>query len=242
MDIIRHLIQVKKMEWNKINVETQNILFQDNSPLYLNIDNNTKLEITVNENVSTKLVIVGTSDYSLNIKLNKRSSLIGNSLNKDNNVNVLVNLCEESNINYNHSTLANNDSNNTFTINHLGNSSVSDLNNSGINRNDKKLFFNIDGVIPKDLKEIVCNQSSKIINFNNGNSKIIPNLIIDSNDIIANHAAYIGELGEEELFYMQSRGINKEDIKKLVYKATLLGKMPLEEEKEEFNKIINEWW
>ena len=230
------------MEWNKINVETQNILFQDNSPLYINIDNNAKLEVTVNENISSKLVIIGTSDYSVNIKLNKGSSLIVNSLNKDNSVNVLVNLCEEASINYNHSTLANSDSINTFTINHLGNLSISDLNNSGINRNDNKLFFNIDGVIPKDLKEIVCNQSSKIINFNSGNSKIIPNLIIDSNDIVANHSAYIGKIDDEEKFYMASRGLSDIDIKKLIYKSVLLGKMELLEEEEEFNKIINEWW
>ena len=75
-----------------------------------------------------------------------------------------------------------------------------------------------------------------------GNSKIIPNLIIDSNDIIANHAAYIGEINEEEKFYMQSRGIKEMDIKKIIYVATLLGKMDLADEKEEFNKRIDEWW
>ncbi len=41
---------------------------------------------------------------------------------------------------------------------------------------------------------------------------------------------------------MKSRGISDIDIKKLVYKAVLLGKMELSEEKEEFNKRINEWW
>jgi Fe-S cluster assembly scaffold protein SufB len=107
---------------------------------------------------------------------------------------------------------------------------------------NNKLFFNINGIVPKNLHNITCNQSSKIINFKDGNSKIIPNLIIDSNDIIANHSAYIGEISEEELFYMKSRGINDIDIKKLVYKAVLLGKMDLGEEKEEFNKRINEWW
>jgi hypothetical protein len=41
---------------------------------------------------------------------------------------------------------------------------------------------------------------------------------------------------------MKSRGISSKEIQKLIYKATLLGKMELQEEKEEFNKIINEWW
>ena len=230
------------MEKNKINVDSFKTTLTDNNSLFLEIDSNTKLDITVMEGVNSKLIIVGNSNYDISVKLERESSLTVNSLNKDNSVNVVVTLLENSNINYNHSTLSNIDSINNFRINHESNSSVSNINNNGINRNDNKLFFNIDGVIPKNLKEIVCNQNSKIINFNNGNSKIIPNLIIDSNDIIANHAAYIGEIGEEELFYMQSRGINIEDIKRLVYKGVLLGKMDLDEEEEEFNKIINEWW
>ena len=104
------------------------------------------------------------------------------------------------------------------------------------------MFFTINGCVPKKLTNIICNQKSKIINYNLGNSKIIPNLIIDSNDIIANHSAYIGEIGEEEKFYMESRGINSNDIKKAIYKATMLGTMKLDEEESEFNKRINEWW
>ena len=218
------------------------IIIDNNNPLSLEIESNTKLDVLVKENVSSKLIIISDSDYELNIKLENNSNLIVNSLNKDNSVNTNISLLENSNITYNHSVLANKDSINNIKVTHLNSSSNSIVNNNGINRNNNKLFFTIDGVIPKDLKNIICNQSSKIINFNKGNSKIIPNLIIDSNDIIANHAAYIGEIGEEELFYMQSRGISKEDIKKLVYKAILLGKMDMDKEKEVFNKKVIEWW
>lgn len=230
------------MHWNKINVDNEKISLTDNNPLYLVINSYTKLEIIVNENINSKIIVLANNNYDANITLKNNSSLIVNSLNKDNSVNVKVSLNEKASITYNHSVLGNSDSINNFSINHLANSSISNLYNNGINNNDNKLFFNIDGVIPKKLKEIVCNQTSKIINFKNGDSKIIPNLIIDSNDIVANHSAYIGEILEEELFYMKSRGISDEDIKKLIYKAVLLGKMELDEEAEEFNKIINEWW
>ncbi len=229
------------MEKRKITTNSF-ITSMDNKPLFLDIDSKTKLEITVNENISSKLIIVGNCDYDINIKLLKGSSLLVNSINKDNSVNVNVLLNENSVITYNHSILATTDSINSFNINHLSSFSSSIINNNGINNNDNKLFFTINGIIPKNLKDIICNQSSKIMNFKNGNSKIIPNLIIDSNDIVANHSAYIGEINEEELFYMKSRGISSKEIQKLIYKATLLGKMELQEEKEEFNKIINEWW
>ncbi len=230
------------MKWNKIDGDNYKISLNDNDPLYLEINNNTKLDIEVDKDISSKIVIIGNKDYDVNIKLLDNAKLLVNSLNKDNSVNVNISLLEKANITYNHSVLGNKDSVNNFSVKHLSNSSISNLNNNGINREDNKLFFNINGIIPKELKDIVCNQSSKIINFKKGNSKIIPNLIIDSHDIIANHAAYIGEINEEELFYMKSRGLNKEEIKKLIYKAVLLGKMDLDKEKEEFNKRINEWW
>lgn len=230
------------MDVKRINTNSYKTIIKDNNPLFLEIDSITKLDIIVNENVSSRLVIIGNSDYDINIILLNNATLVINSINKNNSVNATVSLNELANITYNHSIFSVNESINTFTINHLANSSVSILNNNGINNGNNKLFFTIDGIIPNKLHNITCNQSSKIINYKNGDSKIIPNLIISSNDIIANHAAYIGEINEEELFYMQSRGIDKENIKKLVYKGVLLGSMELKEEKEEFNKIINEWW
>ena len=227
------------MLWNKINVDKKIVL---TSPMYLEIDNSIKLDIKVNENTNTKLVIIGNNDYELNIDLENNASLIVNSLNKNNSVKVKINLLSKSSITYNHSVVSKLDSLNNFVVNHMENDSISNISNNGINSDNNKLFFTIDGVVNKKLKNITCNQSSKIINFKRGNSKIIPNLIIDSNDIIANHAAYIGEIAEEEKFYMKSRGINEEDIKKIVYKTTLLGKMELKDEEEEFNKRINEWW
>lgn len=227
------------MQWNKINVDKKILV---SNPMYLEIIGSVKLEINVKENINTKLVIIGNKNYDIKINIDNNSSLTVNSINKDNSVNVCINLNSKSSITYNHSVVSNINSINNFTINHLKNDSVSYLNNNGVNMNTNKLFITIDGVVNKSLKNIVCNQSSKIINIGMGDSKIIPNLIIDSNDIIANHAAYIGEIGEEEKFYLESRGIGILDIKKIVYKATMLGKMELLEEEEEFNKRINEWW
>ena len=227
------------MEWNKINVDKEIIL---SSPLYLEIVDNVKLNIKVKENIDTKLVIIGNKNYDINIDLDRNSSLLVNSLNKDNSINIKINLLSKSSVTYNNSVVSNSDSLNNISINHLENDSISNINNNGINLSNNKLFFTIDGIVNKELKNIICNQSSKIINFNLGESKIIPNLIIDSNDIIASHSAYIGEIGEEEKFYLKSRGISDKDIKRIIYRSTLLGKMELLEEEEEFNKRINEWW
>lgn len=233
------------MEKNKITVDNYQLSISSSRQIVLEIDCVTKLNIMVKENThDCKLTIIGNNNYDIDIILQKDSGLLVNSLNRDNSVNVNISLEKDSSISYFHSVLANKDSINSFNINHLDDSSISYVTNSGINRSDDKLFFTVNGVVPKNLHNIMCNQDSMIINFKDGNSKVIPNLIIESNDIMASHSSYIGEIDEGKMFYMKSRGIGKKDIEKLTYKSVILGRMYFEEEseKEEFNKIINEWW
>ena len=72
-------------------------------------------------------------------------------------------------------------------------------------------------------------ESSKIINLDNkSDSKIIPNLIIDNKDVVANHSAFIGEFSLNEINYLRSRGISLEDAYRLLLKANLLNGMELE--------------
>ena len=152
------------MEMNKITVDNYNLSVSSSNPITLEIECETKIDITVKENThDCKLTIIGNNNYDINIKLEKDSGLLVNSLNRDNSVNVNISLAENSSISYNHAVLANTDSINTFNVNHLGNLSNSYITNSGINRNDNKLFFTVNGIVPKGLKEVMCNQDSKII-------------------------------------------------------------------------------
>lgn len=226
---------------NKIDIE-QNKIFLNNDIYYLNIKDEKKINVEVTEGSKNKVIILGEATYEIVYSLHNNSELTVYSINKDNSVKITVNLEENSKVIYHHSITSNVDSNNLFTINHLANNSTSHVYNNGINRANNQLFFEINGIIPKKLVNIVCSQNSQIINYQDGNSKIIPNLIIDSNDIVASHAAYIGNIDKELKFYLASRGITEESIKKLIYKAVLLGKMELEKERDLFNKVINEWW
>ena len=226
---------------NKINIE-QDKIFLDNGIYFLEVSDDIELDIEIKENAKSKLIIVGNSSYKINYLLKNNSELIVHSLNKDNSVNVSITLLKKSKLTYHHSVINNLVSDNIFKIIHQENESISNIYNNGINQSKDKLFFQIDGIIPKGLTNIICSQSSKIINFNNGNSKIIPNLIIDSNDIVASHAAYIGNIDNDTKFYLESRGIKEENIKKLIYQSIMLGKMELMEEKDLFDKLINEWW
>lgn len=229
------------MNKNKIIIDSNDYIIEK-SGIYFLKPINDKYTITVNNNIECKLIITSqNSTYNINYLLNDNSKLVVNSLNYNSNTVINLDLMENTYLEYNNSVVAKSDSINSFIINHSSNNSTSILNNNGINFLNNKLHFVIDGVIKNNLVNINCNECSKIINFDNGNSKIIPNLIIDSNDIIANHSAYIGKVNDDVKFYLQSRGISEDNVKKLIYKGILLSKMEFSII-DEFTKLINEWW
>lgn len=218
------------------------ILIDNNKIYFLEIKESKKFTINVEKNIDAKLVIYCSCiDYDLEINLDNNSHLIVNSLNNNVSNNTVINLLDNSTVEYNYSIVCENDSLNKVIVNHLSKNSKSIICNNGINLSNNKLFFEIDGVIGKSINNCETSQYNKIINFKNGNSKIIPNLIIDNNDVVANHSAYIGSFSDDDIFYIKSRGINEFDMYKLLYRSLLLGKMNLSEEEELFNKLLKEW-
>ena len=74
--------------------------------------------------------------------------------------------------------------------------------------------------------------------MNDGKSTICPNLLIDNYDVDSNHGAYIGKFSEEKLFYLMSRGINREDATRLLLTSYLINSDSIDLNK--ISKFINE--
>ena len=114
--------------------------------------------------------------------------------------------------------------NNEFHIevNHLKDNTHSEVFNHGVNINNKKLTYYVDGNVPKTSSKCICNQENQIINMKDGKSTILPILRIDNYDVDSNHAAYIGEFSKEQLFYCMSRGISYKDAERLLLNGFLI--------------------
>lgn len=59
----------------------------------------------------------------------------------------------------------------------------------------------------------------------------IPMLLIDENDVKCGHAASVGQINEEQLFYLMSRGITEQDAKKMIvwgFVDPVLAKLPVD--------------
>lgn len=156
------------------------------------------------------------SDFVLNIFSYNSSLDIDLNLNKDG-------IC----LRYVYSTVNKDDNKYLININHNEKSQISKVINNGLNLDDKRLDFIVNAIVPKESINTETNQNNKIILMGNNNCKIEPNLIIDNDDIIANHSAYLGGFKKDVLFYLESRGLNYEDAIKLLSRSFIMGSMDI---------------
>ena len=114
--------------------------------------------------------------------------------------------------------------NNSFDINvtHKESNTHSEVYNHGVNVKTAKLDYHVNGIVPKTSSKCICNQDNQIINMDNGRSTILPILLIDNYDVDSNHGAYIGKFRDEEMFYLMSRGISREDSYRLLLNGFLI--------------------
>lgn len=117
----------------------------------------------------------------------------------------------------------------------------SNLVNSGVNILDGELIFNVSSFVPIDISGCYANQSNRIINLTDKKCQICPNMYIDCYDVIANHSAFIGTFKDDELFYLESRGIPRNEATKLLLKGFLTSDLE-EYQKEKCDEIFDKYW
>lgn len=92
----------------------------------------------------------------------------------------------------------------------------------GVVRDKATLTFNGIGHILKKAKGADAQQESRVLMLSDeARGDANPILLIDENDVIAGHAASIGQVDPEELYYLMSRGLTKEVAEQLVIRGFL---------------------
>ncbi len=115
------------------------------------------------------------------------------------------------------SMVSNNKKKIKIAVNHLKESSSSKLDNYGVVTSKGNLEFEIIGNIMKKCKKSNVLQNNKIILFDKESvGEIKPLLYIDENDVVATHAAAVGKVDDNHIFYLMSRGINEIEAKKTI--------------------------
>lgn len=145
---------------------------------------------------------------------------------------------ENSSIDFYYSTINESDNNLKVNVYHNAKNTESHVYNHGVNLENNNLHFDISGYVKKESIGSNCNQDNEIINIKSGKSTICPNLYIDCYDSNSNHSAYIGKFKDEEIFYLESRGLSKKKAYNLLMKSFLIPFITDSKEKDEYVKKI----
>ena len=124
---------------------------------------------------------------------------------------------------------------------HNAKNTVSDFINNGVNIENGELTFNVSSFVSKDNTGCTVEQNNRIINLTSNTCMIQPNMYIDCYDVDANHSAFVGAFKENEMFYLQSRGIPYEETLKLLINGFLVSNLP-DRKKDDLKDIINHYW
>ena len=222
------------------NSNLTNITIKEDTNIFYN---NAKSNITIEILKDCKVFeYIKDSNIETNYKIN--SSLYINRFAVNSSIKTIIDLNkEEIELNYYYSNINILDNKYEITINHNKKRTISNVINHGINLSNNKLSYIVNGKVSKDSSGVICNQDSKIILTNDNNCLIKPNLIIDNDDVIANHSSYIGYFKKDEIFYLMTRGINELDSEKLLVKSFLIGNMDISyEERKIILENINSHW
>ena len=126
-------------------------------------------------------------------------------------------------------------------IYHNHSNTIGKIDNYGVCKDNSKLIFSGISHILKGCHQSASHQNAKIVVFDNDCKAIAkPILKIDENDIEASHAAIVGKVSDDHIFYLTSRGLNVDEAKLLI---TLGYLKPIlkgfnEETAEEINTLI----
>ncbi|WEV54832.1 Fe-S cluster assembly protein SufD [Leuconostocaceae bacterium ESL0723] len=118
---------------------------------------------------------------------------------------------------------------NTELIN-TGRHTIAHIFQRGVILNSSSLIFNGIGRIIKGAKGSDGQQESRVLMLSRrGRGEANPLLLIDENDVTAGHAASVGQVDDEQLYYLMSRGLTQQVARKLVIRGfigEILAKIP----------------
>ncbi|ATP38339.1 Fe-S cluster assembly protein SufD (plasmid) [Ligilactobacillus salivarius] len=127
-------------------------------------------------------------------------------------------------------------------VTNIGKNTIGHILQHGVALDASELTFNGIGHVMKRSKGSDAQQESRILMLSpQARGDANPILLIDDNDVTAGHAASIGRVNPEQLYYLMSRGLQKRLAEKLVIRgflAPVLDEIPLKEIRNEFSELI----
>lgn len=165
------------------------------------------------------VIIPDKETLNLDITLNDNSRLdlyvYSKYKSKDNKV--TINQSNNTTLNYYEAFTTKNNTKIEFKNIITGNNNTSNIKLRCI-ANLKNVTINVLAIASKDTQNNNVVEDIKGIN-NGGKITIMPDMEINTHDIVANHFVTIGNISNQDLFYLESRGISEKNAREIILKG-----------------------
>lgn len=107
-------------------------------------------------------------------------------------------------------------------VTNYGKHSIGNINQRGVIMDRSRLIFNGIGHIIKGASGANAEQQNRVMMMSSkAHGDANPILLIDENDVLAGHAASVGQVDQKQLYYLMSRGIDRNTAKRMVIRGFL---------------------
>lgn len=217
-----------EIKCNDYEVYNNQILFKNSGTYYIEYIGSGDANLTILIDGLIDVLLVVTSfgnNVNNNIKyLIKDGKLVINKFYCNKNVCEEINaslMNERSEFEYYFSSISLLEEEYIFNINHSNKKTISKICNKSVALNNSKVSFIINSNVGKGMNESILEQVSRVITFGECDIKIVPNMFIDLEDVVAKHGSVIGTIKDDLIFYLMSRGIEYNEALKLIIKGYL---------------------
>ncbi len=246
--MIEGLVELKN---NTVVKNDDNYFIKDNCDIKVNsncniydFSNDKKINVEVESGVTVNYYIINSANNERSFKVNGTLNVLEISLNKA--VDSLSISLEKENANtYVRNLAIANNKEIVFKQNAIHNysSTFSNIENIGIAFDNGNITFDTTGKIEKGKNKSKCSQLSRgIVMDNTSTITAKPILLIDEFDCFANHGASIGKMSDEDLFYLMSRGLTKDEAFLLILQGIVkpfVDGIPNEELRNNISESVN---
>lgn len=201
----------------KYNNSVHLIIKEDTILNAINLHNNMKLYIVIEEGKSLTLNMF---DYAVDLK----TDIV---IEANDNSNFLVNASFISDTKYELD----------IETRLYGDEIEGEVNVRGINEREGTSKVVMNGIVAGETRGNVLSEYAKVLNKSTFSSVLIPDLIVNTSEVQANHGVTIGHIDSKQLFYMMSKGISKANATKIIEEGFILSIMD-EDVKQRIQNIL----
>ena len=130
----------------------------------------------------------------------------------------------------------------TTTTRHYGLDTEGLISQRGVLNGKTTAIYNAIGKIENGATRANAEQESRVLMLSGqARGDANPILLIDEDDVTAGHAASVGRVDDMQLYYMQSRGISREEAERLIihgFLAPVVNELPIETIKNHLTQLI----